>query len=132
MTDKEFQQRLSEVQCLRECSVFDVIMSDTFLKRIGVRLEAQKQLRLASRKAIAGKGRLLAHTVDRFMNHTAEEMRDNYLTVVGKTSKRPASERKYIEQLGNLAYNDTIREMVVAECPDLEEEFNKRTNGRHS
>lgn len=131
MTDKEFQQRLSEVQCLREQSVFDVIMSDTFLKRIGVRLEAQKQLRLASRKAIKS-GRLLAHTVDRFMKHTAEEMRDDYLTVVGKTSKRPHAERVYIEQLGNLAYNDTIREMVVAECPDLEEEFNKRTNGRHS
>ena len=131
MTEKEFQQRLSEVQCLREQSVFDVIMSDTFLKKISARLEAQKQLRRAARQSI-GNGRLLAHTVDRFMEHTAEEMRDDYLTVVGKTSKRPAVERKYIEQLGNLAYNDTIREMVVAECPDLEEEFNKRRNGRYS
>lgn len=132
MTDKEFQQRLSEVQCLREQSVFDVIMSDTFLKRIGVRLEAQKQLRLAARNSVKGKGRLLAHTIDHFMTYSPEEFRDEYISVTAKRSMRNHADRVYIEQLGNLAYNDTIREMVVAECPDLEEEFNKRTNGRHS
>lgn len=128
MTEKQFFKALSEIESLREHTVYDIIMSEGFLKHIGNRLEQQKQMRKAAMNAIE-KGRLPAHTVDKFLQHTSEEMRDEYLTVVGKKSKRSAAERKYIEQLGNLAYNDTIREIAVAECPELKEEFDKRRYG---
>jgi hypothetical protein len=130
MTEKQFIKSLSEIESLREHTVYDIIMSDGFLKNIGNRLEQQKQLRKAATNAIKS-GRLPAHTVDRFLRHTAEEMRDEFLTA--KTNKRGAAERKYIEQLGNLAYNDTIEEIAIAEKPELKEYFDKRRrNGRNS
>jgi hypothetical protein len=52
-------------------------------------------------------------------------MRDEYLTVVAKKNKRSAAQRKYIEQLGDLAYNDTIEEIAVSEKPELKEYFDK-------
>ena len=129
MTEKQFIKSLSEIESLREHTVYDIIMSDGFLKHIGNRL---KQMRKAAMSAIT-KGRLPAHTVDKFLKHTAEEMRDEFLTVTAKTSKRSAAERKYIEQLGNLAYNDTIEEIAIAEKPELKEYFEKRRrNGRNS
>lgn len=129
MTEKQFFKSLSEIECLREHTVYDIIISDGFLKHISNRLEQQKQMR----KAAITKGTMLAHTVDKFLQHTAEEMRDEFLTVTAKTSKRSAAERKYIEQLGNLAYNDTIEEIAIAEKPELKEYFEKRRrNGRNS
>lgn len=132
MTEKQFFKSLSEIESLREHTVYDVIMSDGFLKHIGNRLEQQKQMRKAAMNAIT-KGRLPAHTVDKFLQHTSEEMRDEFLTVTAKTSKRSAAERKYIEQLGNLAYNDTIEEIAISEKPELKDYFEKkRRNGRNS
>lgn len=121
-------QKLSEVECLRENSVFDVIMSEIFLRKMDSRLNQQQQLRQSTLRMIEKeqKLRLPAHTVDRFLKHTAEEFRDEYISVLGKTSKRSAAERKYIEQLGNLAYNDAVEEMACEECPELKEEFAKR------
>lgn len=121
-------QKLSEVECLREHSVFDVIMSEIFLRKMDSRLGQQKQLRQETLRLIEKeqKLRLPAHTVDLFLKHTAEEFRDEYISVLGKTSKRSAAERKYIEQLGNLAYNDAVEEMACEECPELKEEFAKR------
>lgn len=128
MTEKQFFQKLSEVECLREHSVFDVIMSEIYLRKIDSRLGQQKQLRQETLRLIEKeqKLRLPAHTVDRFLKHTAEEFRDEYISVLAKTSKRSAAERKYIEQLGNLAYNDAVEEMACEECPELKEEFAKR------
>ena len=124
MTREQFNKRLSEVQCLRELTVYDVIMTEQFLKAITSRLEQQKALRRATLAAIKS-GRALSHTVDKFMAHTPEQFRDDYLLVVSKTSPKSAAERKYILQLGDLAYNDAVEKLVLAECPELEEEFKK-------
>lgn len=131
MNEKQFIKSLSEIESLREHTVYDIIMSDGFLKNIGNRLEQQKQLRKAAINAVNNGilGRLPAHTVDKFLKHTAEEMRDEFLAVTAKTSKRGAAERKCIEELGNLAYNDTIEEIAIAEKPELKEYFEKHKNG---
>ena len=136
MTREEFNKRLSEVECLREFTVYDVIMSEDFFAALTSRLDQQKALRKATFEAVRsrGKGRAFAHTVDKFLDSTTEQFRDDYLLVLNKTSKRSAAERLYIKQLGDLAYNDAVEKIAVAECPELEEGFKKfnRNNGFRS
>lgn len=136
MTREEFNKRLSEVECLREFTVYDVIMSEDFFAALTSRLEQQKALRKATFEAVraGGKGRAFAHTVDKFLDSTTEQFREDYLLVLKKASTRSSAERLYIKQLGDLAYNDAIEKIAVAECPELEEGFKKfnRNNGFRS
>ena len=72
--------------------------------------------------------KLPAHPIDRVMDLTVEEFADEYLKILTGISKRPASEREYIAQLGFQAYNLTVIQYVIEEFPELEKELIPKTN----
>ena len=75
----------------------------------------------AMRKLGGAKGyKLPAHPIDRVIDMTVEEFAVEFAKVIGGSSVRPVSERRYIQQLGQQAYNLTVAQYVVDEFPELE------------
>lgn len=122
MTQSEFQEKLKQVDFLRDKTVMDVIFTDEFLSKLNALFEQQKSLRKEVQKV--WKGHAPAHTVDKFMNYTTEQMRDAYLLVLNKTSELPAAQRLYIKQLGGVAYNEVVKSEAIKQFPELKACFN--------
>lgn len=75
----------------------------------------------AMRKLGGAKGyKLPAHPIDRVIDMTVEDFAVEFAKVIGGSSVRPVSERRYIQQLGQQAYNLTVAQYVVDEYPELE------------
>ena len=121
MKESELQEKLRQVDFLRDKTVMDVIFTDEFLSKLNALFEQQKSLRKEVQKV--WKGRAPAHTVDKFMDYSAEQMRDAYLLVLNKTSELPAAQRLYIKQLGNLAYNGVVKSEAIKQFPELKAYF---------
>ena len=64
--------------------------------------------------------KLPAHPVDNFLEMSVADFAMEYLAVFAGMSKRPKSERDYINQLGQQALNLTIAQIVCEEFPELE------------
>ena len=94
--------------------------------------EDRKQIRAsyeAMRKMGGAKGyKLPAHTIDRVMDLSVEEFANAFASIINGVSKRTASEREYIAQLGFKAYNLTVIQYVIEEFPELEKELIPKTN----
>lgn len=134
--DKETRQKIESCKALQGKTVADVCKMDCFLENLAKYFKAQKEDRQAikasfdaMRKLGGSKGyRLPAHPIDRIINLTVEEFADAFMDVINKTSARPAAERKYIEQLGQQAYNLTVAQIVTAEFPELHDKFFPKSN----
>lgn len=124
MTQSELQEKLRQVDFLRDKTVMDVIYTDEFLSKLNALFEQQKSLRKEVQKV--WKGHAPAHTVDKFMDYSAEQMRDAYLLVLNKTSELPAAQRLYIKQLGGLAYDGVVKSEAIKQFPELKAYFNGR------
>lgn len=112
MTEKQ-TNKIASCKALQGKSIGDVIATDRFLANLQAVMHEQRVTRAAARKAAAAAGmKLRSHAVDLFVGWTAEEMRAAFVAVLEHRSGRPFRERQYIEQLGRLVLNETIRQYI--------------------
>jgi hypothetical protein len=64
-----------------------------------------------------------AHPIANLMNLSVKQLMLEYLAVINGTSTRTSSERLYIKQLCQQAYNLTVAQIVCKEFPELEPEL---------
>ena len=134
--NKEEQAKIESCKELQGKTVFDVISMQRFGENLAAYMTAQREDRHAIRqsyeamKKLGGaKGyKLPAHPIDDLMNLDVVAFAKEYALVLNKTSKRPFAERRYIEQLGQQAYNLTIAQIVCEEYPELHDYFFPKTN----
>ena len=126
---REIQQKIASCKALQGKSVFDLCQTDRFMENLGAYMEAQRQDRKAiqtsyqaMRKMGGAKGyKLPAHPIDRVMDLSVEQFRDEFCSCINRTNERPVAQRKYIWQLGTQAYHLTIAQIVCEEFPELKE-----------
>lgn len=127
MIDNATLSKIQSCKALKGKSVEDVVSSDRFVANLSAYITEQREARkaaVASFKAMKKAGakgyKLPAHPIDKTLNLSVEDFAVEFAAVVTGASERPASERKYIEQLGKQAYNLTIAQIVCEEFPELE------------
>lgn len=136
MLSKETKQKIASCKALMGKTVADIIATDRFRNNLGAYMIAQredrKQIRAsyeAMRKMGGAKGfKLPAHIIDRLMDLSVDEFANAFASIINGISKRTASEREYIAQLGFQAYNLTVIQYVIEEFPELEKELIPKTN----
>ena len=128
MLDKSTRDKIRSCKGLKGKSIADIIETERFAKNLAAYLLAQKEDRKTSRKsyeAMCNAGgavglKLPAHPIDKFMEMTVDVFAFEYWLVITGSSERPKSEREYIRQLGQQAYNLTIAQIICEEFPELE------------
>lgn len=137
--NKEIQAKISQTKTLKDKTVGEVIMMPEFRENIAAYLKAQREDRAKAKEYIVTMAKRLqqriwpkTHVIDRLGYLNADNFAYYFAKVLEHQSGLPKSERDYIEQLGRQALNKTIADCVIAEFPELEEEFypsiNKKQN----
>ena len=127
----ETRNKIASCKALQEMTVADLCATVRFRDNLAAYMTAQRTDRDAIRKSYdamrklgGAKGyKLPAHPIDRVINMPVEDFAVEYLAVIANASKRPVAERRYIQQLGQQAYNLTVAQYVVDEYPDLADEL---------
>lgn len=125
---EEILTKIQSCKALSGKTVEELIATERFRNNLAAYMKAQredrKQIRAsyeAMRKAGGVKGyKLPAHPIDRVIDLSVDDFAAEYMSVIAKMSKRPHAERRYIQQLGQQAYNLTVAQIVVEEYPELE------------
>lgn len=128
MLDKETKQKIASCKALQGKTVEELIATDRFRNNLAAYMTAQKEDRKqirasyeAMRKLGGAKGyKLPAHPIDRVIELSVDDFAAEFMAVLSKQSNRPISQRRYIQQLGQQAYNLTVAQYVVEEYPELE------------
>ena len=126
--DKDTQRKIESCKALQGKTVEELIATDRFRNNLAAYMTAQKEDRKqirasyeAMRKLGGAKGyKLPAHPIDRVIDLSVDDFAAEYMAVIALVSERPVSERRYIQQLGQQAYNLTVAQYVVEEYPELE------------
>lgn len=127
----ETRKKVASCKALQEMTVADLCATVRFRDNLAAYMTAQRTDRDAIRKSYdamrklgGAKGyKLPAHPIDRVINLSVEDFAVEYLAVIANASKRPVAERRYIQQLGQQAYNLTVAQYVVDEYPELADEL---------
>ena len=127
----ETRNKVASCRALQEMTVADLCATARFRDNLAAYMTAQRTDRDAIRKSYdamrkfgGAKGyKLPAHPIDRVINMPVEDFAVEYLAVIANASKRPVAERRYIQQLGQQAYNLTVAQYVVDEYPELADEL---------
>ena len=127
----ETRNKIASCKALQEMTVADLCATVRFRDNLAAYMTAQRTVRDAIRKSYdamrklgGAKGyKLPAHPIDRVINLSVEDFAVEYLAVIANASKRPVAERRYIQQLGQQAYNLTVAQYVVDEYPELADEL---------
>ena len=127
----ETRKKVASCKALQEMTVADLCATVRFRDNLAAYMTAQRTDRDAIRKSYdamrklgGAKGyKLPAHPIDRVINMPVEDFAVEYLAVIANASKRPVAERRYIQQLGQQAYNLTMAQYVVDEYPELADEL---------
>ena len=127
----ETRNKIASCKALQEMTVADLCATVRFRDNLAAYMTAQRTDRDAIRKSYdamrklgGAKGyKLPAHPIDRVINMPVEDFAVEYLAVIANASKRPIAERRYIQQLGQQAYNLTVAQYVVDEYPELADEL---------
>ena len=133
---KEIQQKIASCKALQGKSILDLCHTERFMDNLAAYLTAQREDRKAIRQSYeamrklgGAKGyKIPAHTIDHLSELSVDDFAREYLAVIGGCSKRNAAERKYIQQLGQQAYNLTVAQIVVEEFPELKDTLIPKTN----
>lgn len=129
MIKKEIQQKIASCKALQGKTVEDVCQMPEFIGNLEGYFNAQKEDRKTVREmAKEMDQRPFAHVVDRFILWKAEAMRDEFLLILSGRSRMTVRERLYVRQLCQQAYNLTVAQMIVAEFPELKDEFFPKAN----
>lgn len=127
----ETRKKVASCKALQEMTVADLCATVRFRDNLAAYMTAQRTDRDAIRKSYdamrklggAKAYKLPAHPIDRVINMPVEDFAVEYLAVIANASKRPVAERRYIQQLGQQAYNLTVAQYVVDEYPELADEL---------
>lgn len=127
----ETRKKVASCKALQEMTVADLCATVRFRDNLAAYMTAQRTDRDAIRKSYgamrklggANGFKLPAHPIDRVINMPVEDFAVEYLAVIANASKRPVAERRYIQQLGQQAYNLTVAQYVVDEYPELADEL---------
>lgn len=125
----EIHKKIASCKALQGKTIGDVCMMDEFMVNLKAYIEAQREDRRAIRSSYQAmkkvgsfaKFKLPAHPIDKLMDLSTGQFRDEYMKVIDRTSKLPAAERQYIGQLGMQAYNLTTAQIICREFPELED-----------
>ena len=128
MLDKATRRKIESCKALQGKTVEELIATDRFRNNLAAYMTAQKEDRKqirasyeAMRKLGGAKGyKLPAHPIDRVIDLSVDDFAAEYMAVIARVSERPVAERRYIQQLGQQAYNLTVAQYVVEEYPKLE------------
>ncbi|MBO7509823.1 MAG: hypothetical protein J6T35_01445 [Bacteroidales bacterium] len=124
---RTIEEKMRACKGLRGKSVVDIIKGDGFRSNLEAYVEAQRAERRVAldhaQQFGGGKMHAPAHAIDKTMDWSIEDWRDNFAQVVAKISPLPAAVREYVFQLGMQAYNVTIANLVILEFPELREHF---------
>ena len=126
--DKDTQRKIESCKALQGKTVEELIATDRFRNNLAAYMTAQKEDRKqirasyeAMRKLGVAKGyKLPAHPIDRVIDLSVDDFAAEYMAVIARVSERSVAERRYIQQLGQQAYNLTVAQMVIEEYPELE------------
>lgn len=126
--DKDTQRKIESCKALQGKTVEELIATDRFRNNLAAYMTAQKEDRKqirasyeAMRKLGGAKGyKLPAHPIDRVIELSVDDFAAEFMAVLSKKSNRPIAQRRYIQQLGQQAYNLTVAQYVVEEYPELE------------
>lgn len=132
----ETRKKVASCKALQEMTVADLCATVRFRDNLAAYMTAQRTDRDAIRKSYdamrklgGAKGyKLPAHPIDRVINMPVDDFAVEYLAVIANASKRPVAERRYIQQLGQQAYNLTVAQYVVDEYPELADELIPKSN----
>ena len=132
----ETRKKVASCKALQEMTVADLCATARFRDNLAAYMTAQRTDRDAIRKSYdamrklgGAKGyKLPAHPIDRVINMPVDDFAVEYLAVIANASKRPVAERRYIQQLGQQAYNLTVAQYVVDEYPELADELIPKSN----
>ena len=132
----ETRNKIASCKALQEMTVADLCATVRFRDNLAAYMTAQRTDRDAIRKSYdamrklgGAKGyKLPAHPIERVINLSVEDFAVEYLAVIANASKRPVAERRYIQQLGQQAYNLTVAQYVVDEYPELAAELIPKSN----
>lgn len=124
----EILTKIRTCKALQGKTVEELIATDRFRNNLAAYMTAQredrKQIRAsyeAMRKLGGAKGyKLPAHPIDRVIDLSVDDFAAEFMAIIAKVSKRPVAERRYIQQLGQQAYNLTVAQYVIEEYPELE------------
>lgn len=124
----EILTKIRTCKALQGKTVEELIATDRFRNNLAAYMTAQredrKQIRAsyeAMRKLGGAKGyKLPAHPIDRVIDLSVDDFAAEFMAIIAKVSKRPVAERRFIQQLGQQAYNLTVAQYVVEEYPELE------------
>lgn len=131
VSHEEAVKKIRSCKALQGKSVADVCGYSGFLSNLEAYINAQREERRIALDHAAqfggGKRHAPAHPIDKTMEWSAEQFRDEFVRVLGKTSNQPKAVREYVEQLGKQAYNVTIANIVILEFPELRGYFFKNS-----
>lgn len=122
--DKKIAEKVKQCKALQGKSVIDVMDMREFQDNLAAYWTQQTQ----SRKQVEQNYQLIckkvpAHPIANLMQLSVSQLMLEYVAVVNGTSVRNSSERTYIKQLCQQAYNLTVAQIVCKEFPELESEL---------
>lgn len=122
--DKKIAEKVRQCKALKGKSVVDVMDMREFQDNLAAYWTQQTE----SRKQVEKNYKLIAkpvpaHPIANLMNLSVSQLMMEYLAVINGTSTRTSSERLYIKQLCQQAYNLTVAQIVCKEFPELESEL---------
>lgn len=130
--------KIMQTAALKDKSIGDILKSDKFKENIAAYLKAQREDRAKAKEYIRNMAKHArnyiwpkAHVIDRLDYLTPENFATYFAKVLEHRSGLPKSERDYIDQIGRQAFNKTIADIAIAECPELESEIYSQSNNNN-
>ena len=122
--DKAIADKVRKCKALQGKTMVDVMD----MRKLQDNLAAYWTQQTESRKQVENNYRLIAkpvpaHPIANLMKLSVKQLMLEYLAVINGTSTRTSSERTYIKQLCQQAYNLTVAQIVCKEFPELESEL---------
>ena len=122
--DKAIADKVRKCKRLQGKNIVDVMDMREFQDNLAAYWTQQTE----SRKQVEKNYKLIAkpvpaHPIVNLINLSVSQLMMEYLAVINGTSTRTSSERLYIKQLCQQAYNLTVAQIVCKEFPELESEL---------
>ena len=122
--DKAIAEKVRKCKKLQGKNIVDVMDMRQFQDNLAAYWTQQRESRLqVERNYKLITKPVPAHPIANLMNLSVKQLMLEYLAVINGTSTRTSSERTYIKQLCQQAYNLTVAQIVCKEFPELEPEL---------
>lgn len=121
--EKDVIEKIRICKALQGKTIVDVCSMPQFMDNVSAYLAEQKELREVTLRAIPNGKRAASHVIDRIKLDDVTGIIDEYVLILAKKSRKSASERLYIEQICQQAYNLTICQIVCKEFPELNDKL---------